>query len=113
MRDRANGVVPLHYRLIGIGFCTKNFPLTRLPGWEPESWGYHGDDGRAFCCQGIGKTYGPMFNTGDVIGCGVNFRTHTAFFTRNGNELGTIEASLSNPLSNQPLWITRNIRWGF
>lgn len=63
--------------------------LNRLPGWEPESWGYHGDDGNSFCCQGTGKPYGPQFSTNDIIGCGVNFRTGTAFFTKNGVELGT------------------------
>lgn len=76
-------------RLIGVGFCTKKVPLNRLPGWEPESWGYHGDDGNSFCCQGTGKQYGPQFSTNDVIGCGVNFRTGTAFFTKNGLFLKT------------------------
>ncbi|KAH0606781.1 uncharacterized protein H6S33_003615 [Morchella sextelata] len=75
--------------LIGVGFCTKKVPLNRLPGWEPESWGYHGDDGNSFCCQGTGKQYGPQFSTNDVIGCGVNFRTGTAFFTKNGLFLKT------------------------
>ncbi|KUJ18418.1 uncharacterized protein LY89DRAFT_48210 [Mollisia scopiformis] len=74
---------------IGIGFSTKNVPLSRLPGWEPESYAYHGDDGHSFCCQSSGKHYGPPFNSGDVIGCGVNFRTGCAFFTKNGDHLGT------------------------
>ncbi|EWC43639.1 hypothetical protein DRE_01526 [Drechslerella stenobrocha 248] len=75
--------------LIGVGFCAGDVILNRLPGWEPFSWGYHGDDGKSFCCTGIGKPYGPQFNSKDVIGCGVNFRTNTAFFTRNGHLLGT------------------------
>ncbi|KAF3921520.1 hypothetical protein AA313_de0200833 [Arthrobotrys entomopaga] len=74
--------------LIGVGFCAKEVSLSRLPGWEPSSWGYHGDDGKSFCCSGVGKPYGPQFNTKDVIGCGVNFRTNTGFFTRNGHMLG-------------------------
>lgn len=37
------------------------------------SWGYHGDDGRAFCCHGTGEAFGPTFTTGDVIGCGVDW----------------------------------------
>lgn len=33
-----------HGRL-GIGFAEKSFRLTRQPGWEANSYGYHGDDG--------------------------------------------------------------------
>ncbi|RFU34198.1 hypothetical protein B7463_g2112, partial [Scytalidium lignicola] len=74
---------------IGIGFSSKNVPLSRIPGWEPDSWAYHGDDGQSFCCQSTGKHYGPPFSAGDVVGCGVNFRTGSAFFTKNGDHLGT------------------------
>ncbi|PBP20465.1 hypothetical protein BUE80_DR008805 [Diplocarpon rosae] len=74
---------------IGIGFSSKNVPLSRLPGWEPESWAYHGDDGHSFGCNSSGKHYGPPFNAGDIIGCGINFRTNSAFFTKNGDHLGT------------------------
>ncbi|KAG9248564.1 hypothetical protein BJ878DRAFT_487382 [Calycina marina] len=73
---------------IGIGFSAKHVDLTRLPGWEPESWAYHGDDGNTFCCQSTGKIYNEPFTAPDVIGCGVNFRTGSAFFTRNGVQLG-------------------------
>jgi hypothetical protein len=75
---------------IGIGFSSKSVPLSRLPGWEPDSWAYHGDDGNSFCCQSTGRSYGPAFTAGDVIGCGVNFRTGSAFFTKNGEHLGML-----------------------
>ncbi|KAA8564967.1 hypothetical protein EYC84_010736 [Monilinia fructicola] len=74
---------------IGIGFSTKQVPLSRLPGWEPDSWAYHGDDGHAYGCSNSGKIYGPSFNTDDTIGCGINFSTGSAFFTQNGDCLGT------------------------
>ncbi|KAF2768842.1 SPRY-domain-containing protein [Teratosphaeria nubilosa] len=75
--------------LIGIGFSSKKAGLNRLPGWESESWAYHGDDGFAFACTASGKAYGPRFSSQDVVGCGINFRTGSAFFTRNGQYLGT------------------------
>ncbi|CEJ94716.1 hypothetical protein VHEMI10231 [[Torrubiella] hemipterigena] len=74
---------------IAIGFSTKTASIDRPVGWEPESWGYHCDDGRCFTGQKIGRPFGPTFGTGDVIGCGINFRDRTAFYTRNGVKLGT------------------------
>ncbi|KAJ3130194.1 hypothetical protein HK098_005441 [Nowakowskiella sp. JEL0407] len=73
---------------IGIGFGDKHVTLSKLPGWESNSWGYHGDDGKAFASETKGKPYGPQFSTKDVIGCGINFHTMTAFFTKNGLNLG-------------------------
>lgn len=91
----------------GIGFSHRTVSLSRLPGWEDNSWGYHGDDGRAFCCLGTGETFGPTFTTGDVIGCGIDWTNAgppgkdrerakdgdkkgggRAFFTKNGEFLG-------------------------
>ncbi|KAK0344079.1 hypothetical protein LTR59_009833 [Friedmanniomyces endolithicus] len=74
--------------LVGIGFSTRKAALNRLPGWEAESWAYHGDDGLFFASSASGKAYGPRFASNDVIGCGVNFRTNEAFFTKNGVYLG-------------------------
>ncbi|KAL9041636.1 MAG: hypothetical protein Q9180_001153 [Flavoplaca navasiana] len=74
--------------MIGIGFSGPKVSLEKLPGWEPESWGWHGDDGNTFCCQMTGKRYGPTFTTGDVVGCGINFMTGSAFFTKNGVHQG-------------------------
>ncbi|PPJ51286.1 hypothetical protein CBER1_08927 [Cercospora berteroae] len=75
--------------MIGIGFSSRKANLNRLPGWEQESWAYHGDDGYVFACTASGKAYGPKFTSQDVIGCGINFKTGTAFFTKNGTHLGT------------------------
>jgi hypothetical protein len=85
---------------IGIGFSSKTAPLSRPVGWEPESWGYHGDDGRSFNGHNNGRPYTQPFQPGDVIGCGVNFRNRTAFFTRNGKMLDVAfqDVSLKNKL---------------
>ncbi|CAE7219577.1 hypothetical protein PTNB73_09874 [Pyrenophora teres f. teres] len=76
-------------RMIGIGFSGPKVALSRIPGWEPDSYAYHGDDGQVFSNTTSGRSYGPKFGTLDVIGCGINFRTNTAFFTKNGHLLGT------------------------
>ncbi|KAI8966622.1 SPRY-domain-containing protein [Daldinia sp. FL1419] len=73
-----------------IGFSAKSVPLARPPGWEPDSWGYHGDDGDIYSGEKIGKPYeGGGFGPPDVIGCGINFRTREAFFTKNGRQFKT------------------------
>ncbi|KAI8365430.1 concanavalin A-like lectin/glucanase domain-containing protein [Choanephora cucurbitarum] len=73
---------------IGIGFCRRINSLDRLPGWEEDSWGYHGENGQIFSGPGTGKPYGPRYGTGDIIGCGVDFRDMSAFYTKNGIHLG-------------------------
>ncbi|KFG81281.1 SPRY domain containing protein [Metarhizium anisopliae] len=73
---------------IAVGFATKDATMARPVGWEENSWGYHGDDGRCFSGTNTGRPFGPTFSTGDIIGCGVNFRDHTAFFTKNGVKIG-------------------------
>ena len=77
--------------LLGIGICDKSVPLSRLPGWDPNSYGYHGDDGLFFAQSGKGTTYGPTFEKGDIIGCGLNFANRRLFFTKNGQHLGYLD----------------------
>jgi Ran-binding protein 9/10 len=78
--------------MIAVGFSSNKASLERLPGWEQESWAYHGDDGKSFFGehQGQGRDYGPKFTTNDIIGCGVNFSKGCAFFTKNGVDLGKL-----------------------
>ncbi|OAC99323.1 hypothetical protein MUCCIDRAFT_128160, partial [Mucor lusitanicus CBS 277.49] len=73
---------------IGIGFCRRINSLDRFPGWEEHSWGYHGENGHVFSGPGTEKAYGPKFGTGDIIGCGIDFRDMSAFYTKNGIYLG-------------------------
>lgn len=73
---------------MGIGLTAQNFKSNRLPGWDKQSYGYHGDDGNSFSSSGNGKSYGPTFTTDDIIGCGVNLVANTCFYTKNGHHLG-------------------------
>ncbi|KAI1500799.1 SPRY domain-containing protein [Biscogniauxia marginata] len=78
-----------YYRTtVCIGFLTKGVSLSRPPGWEPDSYGYHGDDGDVYSGGNVGKRYKDTFGPGDTIGCGINFRTGSVFFTKNANGLG-------------------------
>lgn len=72
---------------IGMGLSDIKVKLNRLPGWDENSYGYHGDDGNIFAASGSGHAYGPTFTTGDVIGCCFNLADKTIFFTKNGENL--------------------------
>ncbi|KAJ1912703.1 hypothetical protein IWQ60_009546 [Tieghemiomyces parasiticus] len=76
-----------HDGFIGIGLSHSTTAATRLPGWDNNSWGYHGDDGNCFSGSGSGRPYGPTFTTDDVIGCCLNLWNHRVFFTKNGVRL--------------------------
>ena len=57
------------------------------------TWAYRGKDGRIFgpgiAIKVMGDPYGDPYGEGDTIGCGVNFKENTAFFTKNGRIVGT------------------------
>jgi ankyrin repeat protein len=88
------------YPILAIGFCTIGGSAIQFPGWAPredvpsaKSWGYHGDDGGLFCsavpydAMRGGRFYGPPYQPGDTIGCGVNLTEGKMWFTRNGEQL--------------------------
>jgi len=83
---------------IGVGFCGGSVNLNRLPGWERNSFGYHGDDGYAFRESGTGVSYGPPYSTGDVVGCCWNMIEGSIFFTKNGTAFGTAFSNVRGPL---------------
>lgn len=74
---------------IAIGFTTQGFNMRRQPGWEANSYGYHGDDGLLYRGQGKGETFGPTYSTGDTVGAGINYALNQFFFTKNGQVVGT------------------------
>ena len=77
--------------------ATAAFPLLgKQPGWDRNSYGYHGDDGAVFHSTAVGsKRFGPTFGVGDVVGCGLDYRDGTLFFTKNGRYLGQHPATVS------------------
>lgn len=83
---------------MGIGLAAQGVNQNRLPGWDKQSYGYHGDDGNSFCSSGQGEPYGPTFSTGDVIGCCVNLIENTCFYTKNGVNLGIAFTDLPHGL---------------
>lgn len=81
---------------MGIGLAAQGVNMQRLPGWDKQSYGYHGDDGHSFNSSGTGQPYGPTFTTGDIIGCGYNLVEGTCFYTKNGLNLGVAFPDLPN-----------------
>ena len=84
---------------IYIGLTTSGTDLSRAPGWDRGTYGYHGDDGKKFAAQSLGTPYGPIFRQNDVIGCCVNFGNQSCFYTINGKSLGIAFKNIPlNPL---------------
>ncbi|XP_007020053.2 PREDICTED: ran-binding protein 10 isoform X3 [Theobroma cacao] len=75
---------------IAIGFTQESFKMRRQPGWEANSFGYHGDDGFLYRGHGKGEAFGPTYTTGDTVGGGINYASQEFFFTKNGTIVGTV-----------------------
>jgi len=75
---------------VAVGVAMESFHVhSRMPGWDRQSFGYHGDDGGIFHSSGgMLKPYGPKFGPGDTIGCGIDYISKTIFYTLNGEFLG-------------------------
>jgi hypothetical protein len=75
---------------IAIGLAGADFPMKdTMPGWKSRSFGYHSDDGTAWANKMKKSGYADKFGVGDVVGCGLDYRTGgTVFYTLNGKFLG-------------------------
>ncbi|KAI3990893.1 hypothetical protein MKX01_026077 [Papaver californicum] len=83
---------------IAIGFSSENFKMRRQPGWEANSFGYHGDDGLLYRGHGKGESFGPTFTAGDTVGGGINYASQELFFTKNGELIGTVYKDVKGAL---------------
>ncbi|KAL6961986.1 hypothetical protein U1Q18_036943 [Sarracenia purpurea var. burkii] len=83
---------------IAIGFTTEGFKMRRQPGWEANSYGYHGDDGLLYRGHGKGEAFGPTYTAGDTVGGGINYASQEFFFTKNGVVVGTVGKDVKGPL---------------
>ncbi|CAI9114870.1 OLC1v1015684C3 [Oldenlandia corymbosa var. corymbosa] len=83
---------------IAIGFTSPGFKMRRQPGWEANSYGYHGDDGLLYRGHGKGESFGPTYSTGDTVGGGINYAAQEFFFTKNGMIVGNVQKDVKGPL---------------
>ena len=89
--------------IIGIGLTSNGSKLNRMPGWNKNTIGYHGDNGKVYKGKRNGSKYGPSFGVGDVVGCGLDLKRNTVFFTKNGCSIGV---AISNLPSNNSWYPT-------
>ena len=78
------------HECVAIGLSTRRFsPADKMPGWDAESFGYHGDDGGIYHGRGeMLRRYGPSYGPGDTVGCGLEYGSRRVFFVKNGVFLG-------------------------
>ena len=78
-----------HEGAIGIGLAPKDYRLDCMPGWLPNSVGYHSNDGCLFEGTEFGRRVYEMGSPGVTLGCGVDYSKNkenefVVYFTYNG-----------------------------
>ncbi|CAK9860712.1 unnamed protein product [Sphagnum jensenii] len=91
-----------------MGFTNENFKNYILPGWDSNTYGYHGH-GRFYydsdcvndkegVIQDLGVDFDLSYTRGDTVGAGVNYVTGKAFFTKNQKLVGLMPCNLKTTL---------------
>ncbi|KAL0212508.1 hypothetical protein RCL1_006134 [Eukaryota sp. TZLM3-RCL] len=94
------------FSYIGIGFVPRNYPENAQPGWKPDSFAYHCDDGYVYHQSGKGQQQGfPITKSYDaVIGIGIIIPNQHIFLTKNGVLLGFFDFTVPSNLLIQGLY---------
>eukprot|EP00957_Ditylum_brightwellii_P162407 12367111-Ditylum_brightwellii.AAC.1 len=78
-----------------------------MPGWDDQSYGYHGDDGAFFHARK--KTMhkeGPTFGVNDTVGCGIDYISKRIFYSWNGKFVGFAFSKLDDSILRRGLYPT-------
>jgi len=95
-----------YFDCVAVGVATKAFQFdSRMPGWDQQSYGYHGDDGGIFHSSGgMLKQFGPKYGPGDTVGCGIDYISKGIFYTLNGEFLGYAWERISDDILQKDLF---------
>ena len=88
---------------IAIGLGKSTYPLTRHPGWNAGSIGYHADNGQLYREKGEGDPFGPACTAGDIMGCGMKFPKGFSDFDYFSQSADDIRDGLNSELSEDVL----------
>jgi hypothetical protein len=72
---------------LGIGFCGEHCQQNKELGLYRFSSAYF-CNGSVEYYDSFNPFYGPVYATGDIVGCGIDWETESYFFTLNGVKLG-------------------------
>nr|XP_015815167.2 SPRY domain-containing protein 3 [Nothobranchius furzeri]XP_015815168.2 SPRY domain-containing protein 3 [Nothobranchius furzeri] len=85
--------------MIAVGLVPQLYKLDHQPGWLPNSVAFHADDGKLYNGSTVGQLFGAKCSRGDKIGCGISLDSDdgqiSVFFTKNGDEIGSVEIPAS------------------
>ncbi|KAG5743576.1 hypothetical protein H9Q70_013714 [Fusarium xylarioides] len=73
-------------RCVCIGLGRGGCDVDRMPGWDPDTWGLHGDNGGLYHDDGDARQTSSEreFGAGDTIGVLVDTRLGKVFYSKNG-----------------------------
>ncbi|KAF8291312.1 putative ubiquitin-protein ligase [Trypanosoma cruzi] len=70
-----------------VGLGPSDYSVSRLPGWDSESYALQSEEGTLHESNTLGRPIGCTFCIGDVMGCGWNTETREIYWTKNGKDI--------------------------